>query len=200
MEIRAELKLRNAAVLRARKARGWSQIKLAEAVGIKQNIVSDVERMQFKRVRVREAAIKIAIVLELHPDAVLPPDMEEDIVAEMHTTKHVNVGAILAYADRFNSRMILPAPDGIEDSELSNILSELVNELPPRDREVITMRYGLGDSLTHTLQECGSKLNISRERTRQIEDKVIRKLQHPVRSNRLKPFVRNVEVEDITPK
>ena len=198
MEIRAELKLRNAAVLRARKARGWSQGKLAEVVGVSQHFVADVERMQFRRVKVREAAIKIAIALELPTDTVLPSDMEEDIVAEMHTTKDVNVGALLGYAERFNSRMILPAPDGIKDLELSNILLELVNELPPSDREVITMRYGLGDSSEYTLQECGNKLNISRERVRQIEDKVIKTLKHPVRLNKLKPFVREVEVDSIT--
>ena len=199
MEIRAELRLRNAAVLRARKARGWSQARLAAEAEVKQHSVSDVERMQFRRVIVREAALKIAIVLDLSPDAVLPTDMEEDIVAEMYMTKDVNVGAILDYAARFNSRMILPAPDDVEEtSNVSTVLAEIVNELPPRDRDIITMRYGLGDSPTHTLQECGNKFGITRARVEQIENKVLTKLQHPARANKLKQFVREVEVDSIT--
>jgi len=199
MEIRAELRLRNAAVLRARKARGWSQARLAAEAEVKQHSVSDVERMQFRRVIVREAALKIAIVLDLSPDAVLPTDMEEDIVAEMYMTKDVNVGAILDYAARFNSRMILPAPDDVEEtSNVSTVLAEIVNELPPRDRDIITMRYGLGDSPEYTLQECGNKFGITRARVEQIENKVLTKLQHPARANKLKQFVREVEVDSIT--
>jgi DNA-directed RNA polymerase sigma subunit (sigma70/sigma32) len=199
MEIRAELRLRNAAVLRARKARKWSQARLAAEAKITQHNVSDVERMQFKQVATREAALKIAVVLTLPPEEVLPPDMEENIVAEAYMTKDVNVNAILDYAARFNSRMILPAPDDIEEiSNISKVLAEIVNELPPRERDIITMRYGLGDSPEYTLQECGDKFGISRERVDQIAQGVLAKLRHPVRANKLKSCVRDVEVDSIT--
>ncbi|HEX3997650.1 MAG TPA: sigma-70 family RNA polymerase sigma factor [Pirellulales bacterium] len=68
----------------------------------------------------------------------------------------------------------------------------LLKTLTYREREIIRLRYGLGDGYTYTLEEVGRIFKITRERVRQIEAKAVRKLQHPVRSKQLEGFLGGV--------
>jgi RNA polymerase primary sigma factor len=72
---------------------------------------------------------------------------------------------------------------------LKEKIDEVLNSLTYREREIIKLRYGLGDGYTYTLEEVGRIFNVTRERVRQIEAKAVRKLQHPVRSRRLEGFL-----------
>jgi len=65
----------------------------------------------------------------------------------------------------------------------------LLQTLTYREREIIRLRFGLGDGYTYTLEEVGRIFRVTRERVRQIEAKAVRKLQHPVRSSQLEGFV-----------
>ena len=80
-----------------------------------------------------------------------------------------------------------PAPD---DAALKAITKEdidaVLKTLAPREEEVVRLRFGLRDGRCHTLEEVGSQFNVTRERIRQIEAKALRKLRHPVRSNKFK--------------
>ncbi|MCR9248302.1 MAG: RNA polymerase sigma factor RpoD [bacterium] len=67
---------------------------------------------------------------------------------------------------------------------IENVLSTLTF----REREIIKLRYGIGDGYTYTLEEVGRIFRVTRERVRQIEAKAVRKLQHPVRARRLGGF------------
>ena len=79
------------------------------------------------------------------------------------------------------------APD---DAALRTITNEdidnVLKTLTPREEAVIRLRFGLKDGRCHTLEEVGSEFNVTRERIRQIEAKALRKLRHPVRSNRFR--------------
>ena len=79
------------------------------------------------------------------------------------------------------------APD---DAALKTITNEdidnVLHTLTPREESVIRLRFGLQDGRCHTLEEVGSEFNVTRERIRQIEAKALRKLRHPVRSNKFK--------------
>jgi len=91
--------------------------------------------------------------------------------------------------------------DFIEDSGVESPVSAATNEmlkdkiehvlktLTYREREIIKLRYGLGDGYTYTLEEVGKIFKVTRERVRQIEAKAVRKLQHPVRSRQLEGFL-----------
>jgi len=72
---------------------------------------------------------------------------------------------------------------------LKDKIDSVLQTLTYREREIIKLRYGLGDGYTYTLEEVGRIFNVTRERVRQIEAKAIRKLQHPVRSRKLEGFV-----------
>jgi RNA polymerase primary sigma factor len=91
--------------------------------------------------------------------------------------------------------------DFIEDKEVENpahqtaftLLQEqlrgVLGTLPPREQEVLKMRFGLEDGYSLTLEEVGLYFNVTRERIRQIEAKALRRLRHPKRSRRLKDYL-----------
>ncbi|MGA7500243.1 MAG: RNA polymerase sigma factor RpoD [Isosphaeraceae bacterium] len=72
---------------------------------------------------------------------------------------------------------------------LKEKIDQVLKTLTYREREIIKLRYGLGDGYTYTLEEVGRIFKVTRERVRQIEAKAVRKLQHPVRSRQLEGFL-----------
>ena len=72
---------------------------------------------------------------------------------------------------------------------LKDKIDSVLKTLTYREREIIKLRYGLGDGYTYTLEEVGRIFKVTRERVRQIEAKAVRKLQHPVRSRQLEGFL-----------
>ena len=84
----------------------------------------------------------------------------------------------------------LPRPDKAAGNELlREKIEALLKTLTYREREIIRLRYGLGDGYTYTLEEVGRIFKVTRERVRQIEAKAVKKLQHPVRSQQLEGFL-----------
>ena len=87
--------------------------------------------------------------------------------------------------------------DNSVDSPVQSASTEMLKDkidlvlktLTYREREIIKLRYGLGDGYSYTLEEVGRIFKVTRERVRQIEAKAVRKLQHPVRSRQLEGFV-----------
>ncbi|MCU0722459.1 MAG: RNA polymerase sigma factor RpoD [Planctomycetes bacterium] len=72
---------------------------------------------------------------------------------------------------------------------LKEKIEKVLQTLTFREREIIKLRYGIGDGYTYTLEEVGRIFKVTRERVRQIEAKAVRKLQHPVRSRKLLGFL-----------
>jgi RNA polymerase primary sigma factor len=72
---------------------------------------------------------------------------------------------------------------------LKEKITEILDSLSEREREIICLRYGIGYGYTYTLEEVGRRFNVTRERVRQIEAKAIKKLQHPVRARKLEGFI-----------
>lgn len=72
---------------------------------------------------------------------------------------------------------------------LKEKLLEVISSLSVREREIIKLRFGLGDGYIYTLEEVGKIFKVTRERVRQIEAKALRKLRHPSRAKPLENFV-----------
>jgi RNA polymerase primary sigma factor len=79
---------------------------------------------------------------------------------------------------------------------LKERLEEVLSTLTFREREIIKLRYGIGDGYTYTLEEVGRIFRVTRERVRQIEAKAVRKLRHPVRARQLASFLDGVAVPE----
>jgi len=89
--------------------------------------------------------------------------------------------------DSHSDNPIKNANNGILREKIESLLKTLTY----REREIVRLRYGLGDGYTYTLEEVGRIFKVTRERVRQIEAKAIRKLQNPVRSHHLEGFLRS---------
>lgn len=72
---------------------------------------------------------------------------------------------------------------------LTEEVQSLLQELTPREAQIICMRYGLQGYVPHTLKEIGEIMNLSRERIRQLEKDVLNKLRQPRYANGLQPFL-----------
>ena len=70
----------------------------------------------------------------------------------------------------------------IESLDLSKQAQRLLSTLTPREEKILRMRFGIGEKTDYTLEEVGKQFGISRERVRQIEERALRKLRHPLRS------------------
>jgi RNA polymerase primary sigma factor len=79
---------------------------------------------------------------------------------------------------------------------LKERIDDVLGTLTFREREIIKLRYGIGDGYTYTLEEVGRIFRVTRERVRQIEAKAVRKLRHPVRARQLASFLEGVSVDD----
>jgi RNA polymerase primary sigma factor len=78
---------------------------------------------------------------------------------------------------------------GAAQEMLRGRIAKVLKTLSYREREIIKLRYGLGDGYSYTLEEVGHIFKVTRERIRQIEAKAVRKLQQPSRSQELVGFL-----------
>jgi RNA polymerase primary sigma factor len=79
-------------------------------------------------------------------------------------------------------------------SLLKDKLGDVLCSLNERERQVLELRFGLGDGCARTLEEVGQQFRVTRERIRQIEAKALRKMRHPTRLRQLHGFL---EIEDM---
>lgn len=73
-------------------------------------------------------------------------------------------------------------------SLLKNKINEILIDLAPREQEILRLRFGLEDGVTHTLEEVGKKFGVTRERIRQIEVKALAKIKGHVKSKALEEY------------
>ena len=82
-------------------------------------------------------------------------------------------------------------PNPLAELTRQNLVDEVkiaLTELPPREQQIVSLRYGLVNGKEHSLQEIGALLNLSRERIRQIEARALNRLRHPARCERFRDF------------
>ena len=95
-----------------------------------------------------------------------------------------------SYLGDFIEDESIPAPvDSASRRLLQEQMSEILAELPERERKVLSMRFGLEDGMSQTLEDVGKEFNITRERVRQIEARALRKLRHPFHSRKLRDYL-----------
>ena len=94
--------------------------------------------------------------------------------------------------DFIEDRQVLSPIDAVLVSNLQDQTRRVLKTLTPREEQVLKMRFGVGDGSEHTLEEVGRSFNVTRERIRQIESKALRKLRHPSRAKKLKPFLETI--------
>lgn len=85
-----------------------------------------------------------------------------------------------------------PSPhEQAEKESLREKVQEVLATLPAREAEVLGLRFGLTDGKSHTLQQVGDKMRLTRERVRQIEAKAKRRIKdHPTKRRKLRDYLK----------
>lgn len=91
--------------------------------------------------------------------------------------------------DFIEDRTSLSPLDSAIQKDMHRQIERTMDTLSPKEKEIIKRRYGIGDGSFHTLEEVGNAFKVTRERIRQIESKVLKKLRHPARNKLLKVFM-----------
>ncbi len=91
--------------------------------------------------------------------------------------------------DFIEDRAVTSPVEAVINLNLKEQTQKVLKTLSPREEMVLKMRFGVGDGSEHTLEEVGRSFSVTRERIRQIESKALRKLRHPSRSKKLRPFL-----------
>jgi RNA polymerase primary sigma factor len=81
--------------------------------------------------------------------------------------------------------------EALLNQDLTTQVERALSTLSPKEKEILRLRFGIGEEGEHTLEEVGQRFAVTRERIRQIEAKALRKLRHPLRGRNLKAFIEN---------
>lgn len=142
---------------------------------------SDLEQLYERE----PSAVEIAETLKMAP---------EEIASAMKLGgRHLSMDAPVN-GEEMNLLDIMENNDHIPDAFLMNDslhtqIQRAIATLTQREADVICYYFGLNGYKSHTLEEIGEKLSLTRERVRQIKDSAIRRLRHGSRSNSLKPYL-----------
>ena len=90
--------------------------------------------------------------------------------------------------DFIEDKTVISPGDAVLHASLKEQVRGVLESLTPREEKVLKMRFGIDERTDHTLEEVGQNFSVTRERIRQIEAKALRKLRHPSRCKKLKPF------------
>lgn len=151
------------------------------------NKMSKMQRKLTLELGYEPSVTELAEALEMSEDKVMeimqiarePASLETPIGEEDDS----NLGDFVA-----DSNAVTPEGN-VESVMLREHIDALLGDLKERERQVIVLRFGLEDGHPRTLEEVGKEFNVTRERIRQIEAKVLRKLRNPVRSKRIRDFL-----------
>lgn len=93
------------------------------------------------------------------------------------------------FGDFIEDKRALSPASATAYSMLKEQMETVLGTLTEREKQVLRLRFGIGDGYPRTLEEVGTIFHVTRERVRQIEAKALRKLRHPTRSRRLRNFL-----------
>lgn len=164
-------------------------IRLPVHITEKLNKIKKAQR-KISQEKGRTATIEdIALELEMTPpqvrEVLLRVPRSVSLETKVGKEKDTELGDLLETDD-------VTPEDTLMREALRRDLQQLLADLTSRERDVIQMRFGLGDGHPYSLAEIGRALDLSRERVRQIEAKALQKLRQPKRRNRVRDYLESL--------
>ena len=147
------------------------------------NKLNRISRQHFQEHGTKPNISLLSDLLEL-PEDRIRRIMEFDLVPVSLDTLLDKDGSMLAelIEDDAQSALI----NAVFQNNIHETIRDILDSLTPNEARILRMRFGIGLSADHTLEEIGQVFNVTRERIRQIESKALQKLKHPSRSDKLK--------------
>jgi len=151
--VRATLQLRNAALVEAREARGWTQVRLGREVGCSNTIIGHAERLKGHLVS-PQMAERIGAALGLPTDVVRPPwSVDAEVPSRIESTAELRPEQMAALAANVRERALLPSPDETAvEEERKEILRGAVRCLPDRQALPVILHYFQGLKLSEVAE------------------------------------------------
>ena len=91
--------------------------------------------------------------------------------------------------DFIEDKEVISPQEAAISSNMAKRIQKVLSALDEREEKILRMRFGIGETHDHTLDEVGQYFELTRERIRQIEEKALRKLKHSSRASKLRSFI-----------
>ena len=192
--IRAEIRFKNSAFWTALEKSGYKSM----AEFSRQTKISYFKLLDYANLRYifeNDRDTRQVMIALLQSDEWTLFDQYEKVIKKEGGIKRIvtdiPINKIVSLENR--SLLMLESPDDVDESMIKESLEEQVaaslDTLKDREREVVKMYFGIGSDDSMDLDEIAEKFGLSRERTRQIKEKAVRRLRHRSRSRKLVPYV-----------
>lgn len=198
IRVRASVRYRNDALLRAREATGRSQAEAAAFCGVPPGVYMDLEKMDFSEATTERRAQTIlrhaetvATAFGLTMDEVAPADLVSARVPskDFQATATLSTTALLLAGARFAERSALPAGMEAERHEADAAMKSALSRLTPKQRLAVEARFGLDGGGERTFDDVAKMLRVSSGRARLLVIEAVRRMQHPSIARRLEEFI-----------
>jgi len=158
-------------------------VHMIEAINRVRRVASDLK----KRLNHQPSIVEIA--KELNTPVAKLTEILEFAQEPISLDKCIGEDQDLALGNFIEDEKAISPELSVMDDNLSELTRSTLLSLTPREQEILRMRFGLNEACKeHTLEECGVKFLVTRERIRQIEEKALEKLRMPSRSNKLREY------------
>jgi RNA polymerase primary sigma factor len=178
----------------------WIRQAISRAAGEQSRLIHLPEHVATRLRKVRRVAAQISqesgqdpVPAQIATAANMPIEEVDDL---LHVTEQPvsldapsDVDNRLSLADTLEDPMTMAPADIASQHLLGEELHRALSNLTQRERDVIRLRYGIGDGRSRTLLEVGKELGISRERVRQLEMVALAKLRHASQTQKLRECV-----------
>jgi RNA polymerase sigma factor (sigma-70 family) len=198
-EFELTFKIRNNLLIQRREEMRLSRGECAKAIGIHYVDYCRYEAMSRSPVTSKNVkdsfwtptALRIAKFFGVDPEELFPPSVRQ--VRKNKAVKKVDFVELVPLLPEHEEMAVLaeynPTEDVIDLSKLKNKTQEILRTLTPREQRILEMRFGINEkNKEYSLEEIGEDFEVTRSRIMQIEAKALRKLRHPSRAQRLRPF------------
>ncbi len=158
------------------------------------HMMEDINRLKREQLRLAQEQGRTPTKQELSKALGFTQDRVEDLLVSIRRPISLDApvgkdGEETALGDIIANEESASPEELANQRDLRVRLRNVVQTLPERERKVIQMRFGLFDGQSHTLEEIGRKMGVSRERIRQIMQVALDRLRQPERSSQLKGFL-----------
>ena len=191
--IRAEIRFKNSAFIKALEKNGYDSIaEFSRAVDV--NYISLVEYANLRYI-FKDIKVKVRIAELLNSDLHVLFDQYEKVVEKnkknpRKIAREIPIENMLSTS----SKQVLQLQSDYDTEDIDHSIGikkevgDAINTLKDREKLVIKLHFGIGVKEPMALSDIAEEIGLTKERTRQIKDKAIRRLRHRARSNKLRPY------------
>ena len=178
----------------------WIKQAISKAIINKNRVIRLPAHINNKLSKIRQAQKSLALELNCEPTELQIANKLNMTEQEVKDLLEMNLSALSldmpidddteeTMGDFVEDKHFESPTSAIAKRDLKDQLLKVMDSLEAREKEVLIKRYGLLDGEPMTLEEVGKSMNLSRERIRQIEEKALRKMRNPIRSDQLRIYM-----------